>query len=247
MVALLMSGVLLLASWWIEGSFTREMWDRLDRAVFFKLNGSLAEGRGWQLFWTITNARAFDIVGGMFILVVYLHYAFAQQRTWLAERLAMFIVLAGVVLLAIEMSKAFLAFGRHSPSKVLQPAYLLTEMFPDIQVKVRSKNSFPGDHAIVLMFWSCFMWLFAGWRYGMVAVGGAVFLMLPRLVGGGHWLTDDIIGAGIVVLFGLPLLICMPFYARAVDLLLPFVCWIVNPVNRLISCMTADERKGTAD
>jgi membrane-associated phospholipid phosphatase len=244
LVVLMMCGGLLLASWWIEGSFTRDLWDRLDRGGFFRLNGSLAEGRGWQMFWAVTNMRAFDVVGGLFILVVYAHYAFAQQRALLAERLAMFIVLAGVILLALELSKLLMAFGRHSPSRVLQPVYLLNEMFPDIPAKIRSKNSFPGDHATVLAIWASFMWLFAGWRYGLVAVSGAVFLSLPRLVGGGHWLTDDIVGAGVVMLFSLPLLICTPLCARAVSLLRPCMRWFLNSIKWLLPYTPADEREG---
>jgi membrane-associated phospholipid phosphatase len=243
-VVLLMSGVLLLASWWVEGSVTRNLWDRLDRAVFFQFNGSLAEGRGWQLFWAIANARAFDLVGGMFILVVYLHYAFAQQRAYLTERLTMLVVLVVVVTLAVQLGKIFLAIGRPSPSKVLQPVIWLNQLFPDIPAKVRSGNSFPGDHTTVLMFWACFMWVFAGWRYGLLAAGGTVLLSLPRLVGGAHWLTDSIVGAGVIVLLGLPLLICTPFYAQVVGRVQPLMQWPVKILNRLFPYTPSIDRKG---
>jgi len=232
-IILIASGALLLGSWWFEGSFTRGLWDRLDQSVFFLFNGSLADGRWWQMTWAIANVRAFDAVGGVLILVVYMHYAFSQQRSYLAERLVMFVVLVVFVFFAVQLGKVLLSFERPSPSKVLEPFYHLNKILPDIPAKVRSGNSFPGDHSTVLTFWACFMWAVAGWRYGLVAVSGAVILSLPRLVGGAHWLTDDIVGAVVIVLFGLPLLICTPLYFYVVRLLQPLMQWPVKIINRL--------------
>lgn len=69
-----------------------------------------------------------------------------------------------------------------------------------MEIKDRSSRSFPGDHASVLLLWTAFLSLFTrGKRLLLVWLTG-IFLLLPRLVAGAHWLSDNLVGGGFVVM-----------------------------------------------
>ena len=69
-----------------------------------------------------------------------------------------------------------------------------------MEIKDRSSRSFPGDHASVLLLWTVFLSLFArGKRLLLVWLTGTL-LILPRLVAGAHWLSDNLAGGGFVVM-----------------------------------------------
>jgi len=192
--------LLLAISWWFPETLTREFWNGIDNTFFFSLNGSLAEGGGWAKMWAIANHRLFDACSALTMLILYGHYALRENATHLVQRTALFMWLIIISLLVVQTGKTFLEIDRFSPSKVLQPAYLLTELFPGIDAKDKSSHSFPADHTTVLLLWTGFLWVFAGWRYGIIMAIAAIVFSLPRLVSGAHWLTDSIIGAGILVL-----------------------------------------------
>lgn len=203
--------LLLLASWWFEGSYTRLAWDQLDRAVFYALNGSLAEGELWQRFWAIANHRAFDLSSAILIMFLYALFALEEQGKYLTERIAVFMLVFIFTLLMIEISNVSLEeLHRKSPSLMLEPVYRLSELVPDINAKDSSGSSFPGDHAAVLMMWAGYLWFLAGARYGLVALIITILFSMPRVVGGAHWFTDDFIGSGVVALTGLGWLFFTP-------------------------------------
>ena len=76
----LMAGLALAAillATWIVGGPLREAWDSLDAQVFYQLNGSLAEGESWRVFWALVNHRAYDAVAGLAAICIYVYYVFA--------------------------------------------------------------------------------------------------------------------------------------------------------------------------
>ena len=75
--------------------------------------------------------------------------------------------------------------------------------------KVASDHSFPSDHTAVLIVWATYIFL-AGDRKGRWLVWPvAVLLSLPRLFGGGHWVSDVLFGSPLVAIP--PLLILLHF------------------------------------
>ncbi|MBN3860483.1 phosphatase PAP2 family protein [Neisseriaceae bacterium PsAf] len=91
-----------------------------------------------------------------------------------------------------------------SPSYVF-PHYSLSEHFPWegylLGVKDGSKRSFPGDHAAVLMLSASFFFHFSSQYWQKILIWlVAIFLMIPRLIGGAHWASDNYIGGTVVAL-----------------------------------------------
>ena len=101
----------------------------------------------------------------------------------------------------------------------------MSDYFPGLEkaweLKDRSSQSFPGDHASVLLIWGMFMTVFAR-RTGQVLViwSLALLFMMPRLVAGAHWGQDDYIGGVLLALLALAWGYYTPFAAKVTDVLL---------------------------
>ncbi len=102
---------------------------------------------------------------------------------------------------------------------VISGAIQMSDYFPGLEktweLKDRSSQSFPGDHASVLLIWGMFMTVFAK-RIGQVLViwGLALLFMMPRLVAGAHWGQDDYIGGVLLALLALGWGYYTPFAAK---------------------------------
>lgn len=174
-----------------------QFWRSLDRAVFFTLNGSLAEGGSWAQFWAWANVRIFDLIPLVIMLVSLTFPGMGIRRDRLQQAIIGFILL---LILMFPFREAVYDYARaagisgNSPSLTLQPAYMFADMFPDIPAKDRAGHSFPGDHATVVMTWAGFMLLNARSWLSLSAVFLAILFMLPRIVGGAHWLSDNLVG-----------------------------------------------------
>ncbi|AKH19939.1 phosphatase PAP2 family protein [Sedimenticola thiotaurini] len=194
--------LLLFGSWLFEP--TRALWDALDNQLFFLLNGLLADG-DWQVgFWAALNTKTADVVVGLGMILFFFLFIFSGPRTLRIERLSMFGVMSFIILLSqselLSLYKELLAMQRFSPSLVLEPAYRLSELVPHIKAKDFSYGSFPGDHGIVTLIWVGSVWFFARWRWGLTAALIGALILLPRMVAGAHWLTDNLVGSSLPVL-----------------------------------------------
>jgi membrane-associated phospholipid phosphatase len=202
--AYLAAATLLLLSW-MGPAWLRPLWDHWDMATFLALNGSLAEPGPWQTFWVMSNSRYFDLVPAALLLGVYATWLFAARAQAFRARLHLGLMMAvfNVVWLQIMM-KGTLETLRDSPSLVVPEAIRigsLVEWIP--RVKDHSNHSFPGDHAAVGLLVALIILHAAGWKRGVAALAVAAFFSLPRLFGGGHWLTDVVIGGGFGALTGI--------------------------------------------
>lgn len=197
---------LLLGSWLHPA--TRAVWDALDAAVFFALNGTLATPSPWSLFWAALNSRVTDLLPLLVLLPFLLvpDWVLPRERR-IAACCHLFFILALmlVVRTLLDVARDTLAWRGHSASLTLQPAHLLSEMYPALDPKDTSKQSFPGDHSGVLLIVAGFLVLQR--RNGWTALASlfALFFMLPRLVGGAHWLTDIAVGSSVIALCSLGL------------------------------------------
>ena len=206
----------LLASAALFGSWlwpvTRAGWDQLDAAVFFALNGSLASPSPWAHFWAVLNVRIFDLLPLALLLPFLLWPGLVlarQERIFACCHL--FIILATMLVVRTvfeEIGENLLHWRGLSPSLTLEPAYRLGELYPALDPKDGSKESFPGDHAGVLMTVVGYLLLQRRNRWTALATGIALFYMLPRLFGGAHWLSDVIVGGGFIACVSLALGYC---------------------------------------
>ncbi len=110
-------------------------------------------------------------------------------------------------------------FLRDSPSLVLKSTCLLSESVPWLKVKESSHWSFPSDHAFIILQWASFMFVFAGYRIGILALLTSTFFILPRLFSGAHWLSDVVVGSLPLALIVVSWARYTPVYRICVDML----------------------------
>jgi putative membrane protein len=220
------AAVLLILSWYLPAG--RLLWEPLDAWFFYTLNGSLAEGHYWQTFWAMANTQRFDIGSALAILLVYSFYLFSGSRDQFEERTTAGAFMLVTVFIAIQFSKTFLDYGRPGPSTTLQSSILLSEVITGFEFKDQSNSSFPGNYGIALIMFAAMIWYFAGRVYGLTMTGLTVLLLLPRLVVGAHWFTDNAVGAAYVSLIVL-----------GWTLATPLPQWFIKKVKPLVSRFNA--------
>lgn len=233
LIACNLLALLLVLSWYTEAG--RAFWAVPDAAVFYALNGTLAEGRAWQWFWAAANSRHVDIAIALLILVLYCLHIFSGNRAEIVRRTASGLVILVVVVLAIQVSKHFLDIGRASPSITLQPSTLLSEIVPGFEFRDRSTSSFPWDHAIALIMLTALLWFFGGRVYGLLMLALAPVILLPSLVVGARWLTDLVVGAGFISLVSLSWVLATPLHARMARWFTPLVDGAYRLLGRILA------------
>lgn len=198
LILLNLFSLLLLTSWvW---PVTHALWASFDDELFILLNGSLENSRSWAMLWAIASIRPMDIVMGLIMLWVMTrnNWAFSSQQ--IGRGVLSFLIL---LLLMLSVRPGFTDLSDHlgwqhaSPSLLEGYAVRLTELFPDwhhFTPKDAAGHSFPGDHASILLLWALFLSFFArGWKLAFIW-GLTLLFMLPRLIAGAHWGSDDFVG-----------------------------------------------------
>ena len=220
---------LLIASWVVPA--TRSLWDQLDLAAFRALNGLLALGEGWLVFWAAANNRAVDLVSGSLCAAIILWWVWGEPREVQNRRAAALGALS-VPLLVIPFTTHLLIRlvfegQRYSPTLVVDDALLFSKLLPDFDTKDISIYSFPGDHSFILFTITFFFWFYAPRKIFLAMLGLAIVFSLPRLVGGAHWLTDNIIGGLAPALIVAAWVCATPFAYQVSRLFLPLINMIV--------------------
>lgn len=231
MIWLHLGAVLLLASWLWPAS--RALWNQLDIQGFHLLNGSLELHPLWAGFWALSSLRVFDLLAACVMLLMFLRkdWLFSQGERWhaLFTFLGLLVTLLVFRVLFSRMVDAF-DWQHSSPSLMIEGSLRLSEQFPwlaeHLDLKDASKRSFPGDHASVLMLWGVFLALSARGGKLALVVFITLFLMLPRLVAGAHWISDDLVGGVILTLLAFAWGYCTPF----AELLASGLLRLANPV-----------------
>ncbi len=206
----------LLGSLWVPAG--TEAWRALDRATFYYLNGTLADGGADALLWAVLNWRPLDVLVGLVLLAVLVVPGPVFARSEIRPAFFGFIAVLALGLLArlgVDHWGLLLERDDRSPTYVLERVHLLSEMFPDLDPKDNSKNSFPGDHAMVLFAWAGYLLIRRVCLGSLAALLFAIFLVAPRLVGGAHWLSDVIVGGGAGAALALGWGACTPYATRA--------------------------------
>ena len=237
--------LLLVFSWYSD--WGQALWAPLDQAVFFALNGSLAEGHAWQMFWAVTNTKRFDYTSALVILLLFSYHILRGNRRQIIERTAAGVLIVFTVVFAIQVSKNFLDYGRPGASTSLEPSILLSQIITGFEFKDTSHNSFPGDHGIALIMFTSMLWFFAGRGLGLVMLFLSLFLMLPRMVTGAHWLTDNLVGASYVSLIALSWVLATPLHQRIIGWIIPLVEKSVSLGERLLLFVSGNREQAERD
>ncbi|SUH14716.1 Inner membrane protein yeiU [Salmonella enterica subsp. enterica] len=132
------------------------------------------------------------------------------------------IVIIGLVMLLTavvlnQLGQALIPVKRASPTLSFEHIYRVSELL-HIPTKDASKDSFPGDHGMMLLIFSAFMLRYFGKTAGIIALIIFVVFAFPRVMIGAHWFTDIVVGSLTVILIGLPWWLMTPLSDRAIAL-----------------------------
>ncbi|MFO2466174.1 phosphatase PAP2 family protein [Pseudomonas sp. 15FMM2] len=194
-----------------------------DEWLFHLLNDPLATHPAWLHVWAVASLRPFDAVVGVILLALLIRGDWVFKAVEVRRAFLGFLsILLLLLLIRMLFSKlaAQLGWQHSSPSMVIGGAIHMSDYFPGLEktweLKDRSSQSFPGDHASVLLIWVMFLSVFAK-RIGQLVLiwGLALLFMMPRLVAGAHWGQDDYIGAVLLALLALGWGYYTPFAAKA--------------------------------
>ena len=210
----LCAGLLMLSWLWAP---TQMLWAELDLSGFYWLNGSLAAGGWWADIWAIASVRSFDLIAAVVMLGLMIRRDWLFRQVELRQGLYTFIALLALLLVfRVLFAKLVSHFGwqHSSPSLQVESSVRLSEMYPYLaehfDLKDASKRSFPGDHASVVMLWGMFLGVFARRDKLAIVLGITLLLMMPRLIAGAHWISDDLVGGLLLTLLAFAWGYCTP-------------------------------------
>lgn len=210
------AGLALFLSWYLPAN--HGFWLPLDSAIFHFFNQGLATNRAYVWLLAITNNRAFDgcsllAMGGL-MLSFWLKEQQAGRRRILIIGLVM--LLAAVVV--NQLAQHLMPVKRASPSLYFPDSYRVSSLL-HISTKDASKDSFPGDHGMMLLIFSTFMWRYFGRKACAVALVIVVVFAFPRVMIGAHWFTDIVVGSLSAVLIGMPWILLTSLSEKTIALI----------------------------
>jgi membrane-associated phospholipid phosphatase len=210
---------------------TKVFWEKLDVLFFQTINATLKGNPNWQLFWACANHKIADWVEDVCLVtfwVIYIRSKIPSQRArGVAELLFCVLYIAAIIFFVNQLVfRETLQIPRDSPTSMFDSAVKLSREINWMKIKDHSSTSFPGDHGTTALLFAASFTFFAGWRFGLVAWGYALFLCLPRLITGAHWLSDVILGSGSIALLFLGWAFYSPFSQRIIDGIEKGISWI---------------------
>ncbi|WP_312627052.1 phosphatase PAP2 family protein [Scandinavium sp.] len=195
------AGLALFMSWYLP--VNHGLWFPVDSGIFHFFSQGLADSRAYVWFLAITNNRAFDgcslLAMGCLMLSFWLKADNAGRRQ---------IVIIGLVMLLSavivnQLAQHLMPVKRASPSLFFPNVYRVSDLL-HISTKDASKDSFPGDHGMMLLIFATFMWRYFGHKAFTIALIIFVVFAFPRVMIGAHWFTDIAVGSLTAVLIGMP-------------------------------------------
>ncbi|MCI0667526.1 MAG: phosphatase PAP2 family protein [Methylococcaceae bacterium] len=205
--------ILLLMSWFIEP--TRTAWLSVDDLVFRLFNDSLKTGSdSWRMLWALTNHRLFDGISAGMLVLVFMVSAWRNGRSSWCWHTAVLSVTVIAVLIGTRIGH-LIPVERPSGTMLYNGVFRLSEWTTAFETKDISYSTFPGDHGMVALIGCGYAFHYLGRGYALAASIAALVIVLPRLVGGAHWLSDELVGAGFVGI----LVLSWSFYTPVADTL----------------------------
>jgi membrane-associated phospholipid phosphatase len=205
--------VLLLMSWFVEP--TRTVWLTVDDLVFCVFNDSLKTGSdSWRLLWALANHRLFDAISAGLLAVVFIVSAWRNGRASWCWHTAVLSVTVIAVVIGTRIGH-LIPVERPSGTMLYNGVFRLNEWATGFETKDISYSTFPGDHGMVALIGYGYAFHYLGKGYALAAFFAALIIVMPRLVGGAHWLSDELVGAGFVGI----LVLSWSFYTPLADFL----------------------------
>jgi len=209
------AGFALFLSWYLPAN--HGFWFPIDSGIFHYFNHKLSESQPFLWLVAITNNRAFD--GFSLLAMGCLMLSFWRKEDATGRRR---IIIIGLVMLLTavvvnQLAQGLMPVKRSSPTLFFPDINRVSELL-HISTKDASKDSFPGDHGMMLLIFSAFMLRYFGKKAFGIALIIVVVFVFPRVMIGAHWLTDIVIGSLSAVLIGLPWCLMTPLSDRLIAL-----------------------------
>jgi membrane-associated phospholipid phosphatase len=175
-------------------------WAEADRAVFFFFNERLVPDSLFLYMTACANLRAFDLVSLLAMGGLYWLYFRKQDNPGKRRMicLGILMLLSGIVL---KQAGHLLPLAHPSPTMVFPQVNRISSLTL-LAAKDAARNSFPGDHGMMLMLFAAYMARFFGSRAFLAACVLAVVFSLPRIASGAHWFSDIYMGSLALVCIG---------------------------------------------
>ncbi|MCU5773162.1 phosphatase PAP2 family protein [Erwiniaceae bacterium BAC15a-03b] len=198
-LALNIAGIALFLSWYLPAN--HGFWFPIDKSIFFWFNDHMVNSKPLLWLIAITNFRGFDAVSLLAMGSLYMKF-------WLREtaegRRRLITIGVTMLITAVVLNQLghLLPVKHASPTLFFDNVHRVAEL-TGIPAKDASRDSFPGDHGMMLMIFACFMLRYFGKGAFLTAALIFVVFGLPRVMAGAHWFTDIAVGSLSVVMVGL--------------------------------------------
>ena len=208
-------GLALFLSWYIPAG--HGFWSSLDTGVFRFFNHKLVESPLFLWVVAITNNRAFDGCSLLAMGALMLHFWLKETSEGRRRIVAIGLVMLLTAVILNQLGQALIPVKRASPTLMLDNIYRVSELL-HIPTKDASKDSFPGDHGMMLLIFSAIMLRYFGRKAFAIALIIFVVFAFPRVMIGAHWFTDIAVGSLSVALIALPWCLMTPLSDRIIAL-----------------------------
>lgn len=218
--------LLLAASWFVPGP-VRNAWDTIDTSVFFTLNEMLSGWHPMAVFWAFANQRGFDLIPALvFMALFWRHISRGGPDEATLERvISVKLMVAYTLGATLVIGMLLMDIGRSGPALLLEPSSRLGALVPWLPASDATTSSFPATSGTIAIMLSICLVVCFGMRAAWWGGGLVLLVVIPRLVGGVHWLTDVAVGSLIVALPIAAILFATPCHAVLVR-------WIAAIVRR---------------
>lgn len=231
-ILLNVAGAALFISWFLP--LNHGLWSVVDRAIFHFFNhGLTADNLAYAWFLAIINNRAFDGCSLLAMGCLMLSFWLKEDRN---GRRRIFIIGLVMLLAAViinQLAQHLMPVTRSSPS-ISEPGVHRVSDLISFPTKDGSRDSFPGDHGMMLLIFCTFMWRYFGVKALLISLVIFVVFAFPRVMIGAHWFTDIAVGSLTAVLIGAPWVLLTPLSDKAIalfDRYLPHF-GALKPVNK---------------
>ena len=213
-VLLNFAGLALFLSWYLPAN--HGAWFTLDSAIFHFFNHLLVESRAFLWLVAITNNRAFDACSLLAMGCVMLAFWLKADSVGRQRIVAIGLTMLLAALIVNQLAQHLYPVKRASPTLYFSDIWRVSEL-SNLSTKDASKDSFPGDHGMMLLIFSTFMWRYFGCKTFIVALIIFVVFAFPRVMIGAHWFSDIAVGSLSAALIGLPWIVLTPLSDKVIS------------------------------
>ncbi|VFS44449.1 inner membrane protein [Enterobacter cancerogenus] len=186
------AGLALFLSWYLP--VNHGLWFPLDSSIFHFFNQELVKSKAFLWLVAITNNRAFDGCSLLAMGCLMLSFWLKEDKTGRRRIIMMGLVMLLTAVVINQLAQHLMPVKRASPSLSFPNIYRVSELL-HISTKDASKDSFPGDHGMMLLIFSAFMLRYFGKKAFAIALAIVVIFAFPRVMIGAHWFTDIAVGS----------------------------------------------------